>query len=220
MKKLEKFINKTRNDSFKYVQETNGYLYVTDGRIVVRKKGVLKEKPILVTIDKTFEFLQSLFKTETSDSKIFDTEKIKTWLIKTFENKSKYETKGCEACSGEGYVDWDFEFNCDNYTRNDLCPVCSGSGELETQPFKLLRKVCFSENKYIKVFNDLNISTDYLYSLLELGSVIQFNRTDKNMLVGKCGDYEFVCMSCDSQGDETPIEGFLKQPLLSSAFML
>lgn len=198
-KKFKKLENFVRNIGFNpdtcwqgYVQEVDGFVYATNGALVVRKQGHLRyplfpeESEIPKVVAKK---LKGYFEeVSLGEPKIFDTEKLKAMLAKRkTEPVFKKNINQCSECDGSGEVVWEYK----GKEREDSCPYCNGDGWQRIKSTEI-EKYKYPKDKSIYIFKYLGISPKLLEKLLILGKEIKIYKTNSIFLKGSVDEFEFV----------------------------
>ena len=200
MEKIKKFVRKY---SFSpetgwqcYVQEVEGFVYATNGALIVRTKGYIYEKQLEELIRSEAEIpkvggkkMKGYFEEPAlGKPKIFDTEKLKKMLAKR-KTEPVYQiiTQECTECEGSGKVVWKYK----DKEQEDRCPYCDGEGGKGKQSLKI-RKYKYPPDKSIYFFKYFGISPKLLEKLLTLGEKIKIYKTNNVFLKGGVDEFEFV----------------------------
>lgn len=76
--------------------------------------------------------IKSIYPVTPNMNKVYEVSALENALDKCpSTDKYEYPTKKCEACNGFGMVDFEFSYNCKNYSLEEDCPICNGEGEIE-----------------------------------------------------------------------------------------
>jgi len=74
----------------------------------------------------------------------------KIWTLPTVDTYSEHLDE-CEACGGDGLVEWETDINCRTYYNDFDCPICEGTGEAMVKGEVTGKAI--AENECIKIGN-------------------------------------------------------------------
>ena len=108
----------------------------------------------------------------------------------------------CGACSGEGEVEFEFDYNCQSYYRDIECPVCEGQGigyekskmpngkkEMDLSGIIVIGKCSFLVSRIlelIKVIETLELTDVFLINQTEPNKANLFKLSDVELLISTC----------------------------------
>lgn len=107
-------------------QPHGGYIYATDSHSLIRVKEDLISKKYESETDTYFP---NIIPVESDDITITADNLRKLIAEAPLVNETIDNTQECEACDGDGEVEWEF-FSGHTYYMDDDCPVCQGKGEI------------------------------------------------------------------------------------------
>jgi excinuclease UvrABC ATPase subunit len=145
--------------------EINGKIYATDAHCMIKidksncdfdiKSNDLKKPNCEAVIPE-----ENMNVVLNIDSQIFEQYKTED------ETEDIGEDIECEACAGEGEVDWEFE----RYTKSFECPVCDGTG------YKAQKRSVKTGNKTFGIFrvklNDTYFQMEKFYKLIQVQKAV------------------------------------------------
>jgi len=82
------------------------------------------------------------------------------------------ESVDCNACEGDGYVEFGFEFEGNCYSKELECPICKGEGELKKGDTKVL-----DPEKRIKI-GDCFFAFPYMQKIADAAKLLEVEKID------------------------------------------
>jgi len=162
--------------------------------------------------DKT-ELIKNVFPVIHNIEKHYEVEKLEKALAKcpTEDDFDSVITK-CDACNGDGVVDFEFTFKGKTYDIEDDCPVCDGEGEIETFSNIPNGKKRYDETKLIKV-NECGLSAWRISDIIFVAKKLKqktitliHNTSPLSSCLFRIGDVEMLVMPSNIGTDADVIE--------------
>jgi len=147
--------------------------------------------------EKTKTMLIRFLNTKKEISHTIPLENIQQALAKC-QKKKVPATKICQCCKGDGYVEYDFEYDSKTYEKELECPICNGDGEVNdpTKPSTLE----YSDGQYLKIkesyfFPKVVEALEFTTRTLgEKECVLIFQESRESKSVFLVGDVEILLM--------------------------
>ena len=118
----------------------------------------------------------------------------------------------CNACNGDGVVDYEFIHNGKTHIIEEDCPICDGVGEIEKKSDKPNGKLHYDERKLIKL-NDSTFSVLRIAEIIFVANKLNrgvitlvYNIGNKQPCLFKIDDLEMLVMPTYSDTDEHIID--------------
>lgn len=149
----------------------NGRTYSTDGRMIIEVDKVISKHEK----HKTFP-VEKVINEPCNINKFFGINKIADFL------ESKENRIICKVCNGSGESEWE----CEGYTKYDDCPVCDGSGKVESKEIVKINDVYFSVIYLKTIINVAKITENSTVNVVRLDS--------KTINIFTIGNYKIYLM--------------------------
>jgi hypothetical protein len=174
---------------------------------------------VLIATPKISEYLDNTDKIKNvypvvhNMQKIYDVATLETALAK-FPTEDEFDSviSKCNACNGDGVVDFEFSYNGKTYEIEEDCPVCDGEGEIETFSDVPNGKKRYDETKLIKI-NECGLSAwrvadiVFVANKLKQKTIKLINNTSPlSSCLFKIGDIEMLVMPSNIGTDADVIE--------------
>ena len=109
--------------------EQGDYVYASEGHIAIQIKKELVGAEYM-PVEKP-NFLNVFNKDRNRDETL-----TLAAMEKTYESIPMVDEERCRACDGCGKVEFEFEWEEETYTETRTCPVCGGTGYVESSEFR------------------------------------------------------------------------------------
>jgi len=205
MKKLQHFTGVRPTDPKGWASELqsfDGYIYGTNYKTVIRKKGVLEKQPEIVINDNAKKSIRSFFNSKKiSDERIFSPAYLKSIL--NSKVKTKQTETDCTYCDGDGDATAKIYHNSRIYTLRGDCPVCEGSGTITAEEkFIQAKELIFAPTNSIEKNNKTIEFKKQLNLLNCFETDFSFWQAEGNLLIIKTGEYDIAMAMCNSETEE------------------
>ena len=182
--------------------------YATDGKSIIRVATHLCKEEYEELDKPNAEYVMNKQKNR---DKLFSYE----GLCQTLDLVPKVNFESCDACGGEGQVEFEFEYDGHTYYHSNTCPICNGTGkvELSTEKRDFRYGIKFEKYAYpiaqdqlvllMKIMKEVDVSTARLVYAEPSIYKFELNKDVEVMFCGyfpgqKLEDY-FICCKEEEQ---------------------
>jgi hypothetical protein len=149
-------------------KDENGYLYATDGHILIRVPHykVCKQYEKIPAYPNAEKIMQDAIKREGNITATIHTNELICMLVNAVWRRIKYGDK-CKECDGDGVIE------CEHCGSEYECKECKGNGKINIhiKEFSLLK----SKDNYIIKIGSPTFKADYLQIIAIAAQMLQAN---------------------------------------------